>query len=578
MKNKNYPRVITILVMLLLTLSSVFVTASTDIKKNDYILNFSDVAELPEWELGNFWVYDMHFDFVLSGVFGVDGMDPNDPNKGITNMRVEVVEVDENNDEYTLEINGDLLAQLEVLGIGFGTYTADLEGEAHIEISTLAIKDFTFSTSGEYQLIITRQTDVDVTMTFTPPFNFLDFPIDPDEEPWNADTYGSLSGHITVEGLYDTDFNTEGPFEDEIISFVKQDEVTVPGGTFDSYLISGSMGPSHGGWSNLWYSPAAKYLVKVDEKINDWEGVDAELELTLQATNCVGTSSVIDVTMHKIKQLDEIDPLPGDQADWTYQIQIYTGESWEKNSHECPENHDEITVDKTHQFNIVTKTPEIRIKLWERDVWPGADDLADISSVPGAEINDETPDDERCLFYCKYDIVDDEIIEIDYYEVEGDYYITRGDFPPDSSTSTDENDAKVWFKITDDYEPPAKPKKPQGPSSGKPGTEYTYTTSAANPNENQRFYLWDWGDGTYSNWQGPYNAGETVEAKHAWAQKGSFGVRVKAKDVFDVESAWSDSLSVSMPRSKISTESFFTRIFEKIPHEFPILRYLLHFM
>lgn len=32
----------------------------------------------------------MHFDSVLSGVFGVDGMDPNDPDKDITNMRVEV--------------------------------------------------------------------------------------------------------------------------------------------------------------------------------------------------------------------------------------------------------------------------------------------------------------------------------------------------------------------------------------------------------------------------------------------------------------------------------------------------------
>jgi len=524
-----------------------------------------DIAELPNWEIGYYWIYDMHFDFTLSGVVGIDGLDPNDPDKGIINMKVEVITADKNNDEYTLEIAGDLKVGLEIFGLGLGEYNADLTGAAHIEMSTLAIKDFQFSASGEFKLVMTRECDFNFAMTFDSAFNFFDFPIDPADDPWPADTYATLNGDIHVHGLYETDFETEGAFEDEMISFVKNEEIIVPAGTFNTFLISGSLGPSNGGWSKLWYSRAAKYLVRVDEKINDWEGVDAQLDLILKATNVCGASAQIEIDIHKIKQLDEIDPLPFDEADWSYYVKVDTGENWEKQSYDCTENHDEIVVDNTHGFNVITKTPEIIIKLWERD-WPeSTSDLADISSIPGEEVNDNIDDSHRnCIFYCKYDIIDDEIIKIDNYETEGGYFITRGDLPPDGSTNTDENDAKVWFKIRDNYEPPKKPKKPQGSSSGSPGEEYTYTSGASDPSENQRFYKFDWGDSTFSAWLGPYNAGDTVEASHAWATQGNYNVRVKARDVFDVESVWSDPLTVTMPRNK-AAYVLFHNLFENFP-------------
>lgn len=512
----------------------------------------SDMAELPEWSLGSFWIYDMHFDFVLSEVFGINGMDPD---KGITNMRVEVVDINENTDEYTLDINGDLLAQLEIFGIGFGTYEADVEGVAHIEMSTLAIKDFEFSASGEYKLLITRQTDVTLGMTFTPPFDFFDFPIDPKEDPWSADTYANLYGHIFVDGLYDDDFSAEGPFENETISFVKQEEVTVPGGTFDSFLISGSMGPSHGGWSKLWYSPDAKYLVKVDEKIKEWEGVDAELDLSLQATNC-NANAILDVTIHRVKMLDDIEVLPEyPGADWSYRLSIDDGENWiHEINDEYSHNEDDHTEDVIYQVNLYITLPRITIKVWDRDFWSG-DDLADVSSWVGGGVDNQIPDWDCAMFHCKYDIIEDKLVDNDTVIIDDGYITTSGEYLPDGSTSVDENDAKVWFIISDDYERPKKPNRPQGPTSGKPGEKYTYTTSAANPNENQRFYKWSWGDGTYSDWLGPYNADETIEASHAWAEKGTYEVRVKAKDVYDVESNWSDSLPVTMPVIYLNSQS-----------------------
>ena len=510
----------------------------------------SDMAELPEWSLGDFWIYDMHFDFTLNDGFYINGKDPE---KGIKNMRVEIVEINEDDNEYLLDIKGYLLAQLEVFGVGFGTYTADVEGTAHVDISTLSIKDFEFFASGEYKLVQSRRTEVTITMVFTPSFDFFDFPIESDEDPWNVDTYGELSGHIYIEGLYDEDFSADGPFENETITYNGQEQITVPAGTFDCYYLSGSLGPSHGGWSKLYYSPDVKYLVKVDEKINNWEGVDAELDLSLQATNC-NIHSMLNVTIHRIKALDPIEFWPGDQADWSYRLSVDDGDYWiDEINDNYANDDDDHTEDISYFFNLYTLTPRVNIKVWERDdVWPDGPDLADVSSEEGGGVDDQIPDWDCTIFKCKYDIVDNTFVYNDTLEIVSGYFVSSGEYPPDGSGpgDPDENDAEVWFKISDDYEPPIKPNKPEGPTYGKPGEKYTYTTSAANPDENQRFYKWGWGDGTYSDWLGPYNADETIEASHTWAEQSTYAVRVKAKDVYDVESKWSDPLSVNIPRTR----------------------------
>jgi PKD repeat protein len=53
------------------------------------------------------------------------------------------------------------------------------------------------------------------------------------------------------------------------------------------------------------------------------------------------------------------------------------------------------------------------------------------------------------------------------------------------------------------------------------------------------YYKWDWGDGTYSDWIGPANSGQTHVWYHDWSQWGLYKVKVKAKDVYGGESSWS---------------------------------------
>jgi hypothetical protein len=95
--------------------------------------------------------------------------------------------------------------------------------------------------------------------------------------------------------------------------------------------------------------------------------------------------------------------------------------------------------------------------------------------------------------------------------------------------------------------PPHKPSRPTGPVTGKIAEECTYQSQTSDPNEDQFHILFDWGDGTNSGWLGPYSSGDTFEASHIWLTQGTYGVTVKAKDSYGLESEWSDPLPVSMP-------------------------------
>jgi hypothetical protein len=100
--------------------------------------------------------------------------------------------------------------------------------------------------------------------------------------------------------------------------------------------------------------------------------------------------------------------------------------------------------------------------------------------------------------------------------------------------------------------PPDKPDTPIGPTTGKPAVEYTYSTKTFDPNGDQVYYKWSWGDGTVSDWLGPYSSGETIQTNHTWSEKGIYLVKVKAKDTYEAESPWSDPLSVKMPLNQVS--------------------------
>jgi hypothetical protein len=100
--------------------------------------------------------------------------------------------------------------------------------------------------------------------------------------------------------------------------------------------------------------------------------------------------------------------------------------------------------------------------------------------------------------------------------------------------------------VIEGNDPPQVPDSPAGPDRGEVDIEHNFSSNTSDPEDDNIYYMYDWGDGTFSEWMGPYNSGETCTVSHSWTHPGLFQVKVKAKDVHDAESEWSDSVLVAI--------------------------------
>lgn len=117
-----------------------------------------------------------------------------------------------------------------------------------------------------------------------------------------------------------------------------------------------------------------------------------------------------------------------------------------------------------------------------------------------------------------------------------------------------------------------RPDKPtiKGSQNGNPDEEYTFTASSTDSNGDTLQYMWDWGDGNYSDWL------ETSEASHTWTTEDNFKIRVIAKDIHSGESDWSDPFVFSTPKNKASNIPLFLhRILQRFPFMLKILNQII---
>jgi hypothetical protein len=135
---------------------------------------------------------------------------------------------------------------------------------------------------------------------------------------------------------------------------------------------------------------------------------------------------------------------------------------------------------------------------------------------------------------------------------------------------------RKWYNFSTENLQPNKPNKPLGQIKGEIDIEYTYTSNTTDPEGDKVYYQWDWGDGNVSEWLGPYNSGITCEAKHTWNIKGTYDIKVKAKDIYGKESSWSDPLSISIPKTKIVIKTFLQIFLHNHPNLFLFLQKLLN--
>ena len=107
----------------------------------------------------------------------------------------------------------------------------------------------------------------------------------------------------------------------------------------------------------------------------------------------------------------------------------------------------------------------------------------------------------------------------------------------------------IGTKQSTENKPPHKPHL-IGPPNGKINNEYSFYTSAVDPEAGPIYFWFDWGDGIDGEWLGPYESIVSTDICHSWTEQGSYQVKVKARDQYDAESEWSDIENISISKSK----------------------------
>jgi hypothetical protein len=97
--------------------------------------------------------------------------------------------------------------------------------------------------------------------------------------------------------------------------------------------------------------------------------------------------------------------------------------------------------------------------------------------------------------------------------------------------------------------PPNKPTTPYTDDdvySKYENEEFIFNTETTDPNNDDVFYKFEWGNGEFTDWLGPYDSGDTIQASYVWNIEGTYQVKVRAKDIYDEPSEWSDYRIVSI--------------------------------
>ena len=97
--------------------------------------------------------------------------------------------------------------------------------------------------------------------------------------------------------------------------------------------------------------------------------------------------------------------------------------------------------------------------------------------------------------------------------------------------------------VNNEYEnyPPDAPSTPSGTAMGNVDTPYEFTCTGTDPNRQQVYYMWDWGDGDVTDWLGPFDYEQASVLSHTWTAPGQYNISAKLKDIHDAESDWSSA-------------------------------------
>jgi len=93
---------------------------------------------------------------------------------------------------------------------------------------------------------------------------------------------------------------------------------------------------------------------------------------------------------------------------------------------------------------------------------------------------------------------------------------------------------------------PDKPSTPAGSTSGSINTEYTFTSSAEDPDDDSVAIRFDWDDGDTSDWSDWKASEDSISISHSWSDSGSYSIKAQAQDLNEATSSWSGGHQINI--------------------------------
>jgi PKD repeat protein len=251
----------------------------------------------------------------------------------------------------------------------------------------------------------------------------------------------------------------------------------------------------------------------------------------------------LQVTIHRIIGIDNIEgPLEG-EPDWIYRIEVWDGDSWQSVTSDTIDGNGELDGDHTFIVALdalAANSTNIYITLFELDNFITLWEVADVSGDTGAVHQDQRePAPLSAVFKGVYNLVTDSFTG-DLLLIDGDRLLTSGEF--DGSTGSDENDAAIWFTLNDDYQTPTAEAGPNQTSLTGEQLEFDGTASQVSAGSTIVAYEWDFeSDGLI----------DTIEAKPS--------------NVFDLMGSYTVTLRVTDSLGEISTDTLMVAVQNREP-------------
>ena len=239
----------------------------------------------------------------------------------------------------------------------------------------------------------------------------------------------------------------------------------------------------------------------------------------LESPNCV-------VTIHKVEMIDEIENLVEGEADWYYKVTVTDDQGTSEIVFNDPSfyDDDDPIFDNSHVFSVDSLVVTVKIYLYESDSY--GDEMADISSVSV-----------RDAFFGYYNLETNALTN-DATQRDGIYYRASGIF--DGTTMTDDNDANLWFSITDDYEAPVANAGEDRTTSVGYQIDFDASQSFASSVSELQLYQWDFeGDGVFD--------AEGVQTSFVYSNRGIYSMILKVTDNYGVTDTATCVINVNTP-------------------------------